>query len=124
MAYLEKPKGYWHWFETATRMCFPMKQDFEGLGSALLTAIQALSKTFLMLFLRFILLVTYPASVPFIALAFTKQNKQIMLRRASQMSKERDGMPPDFTEEEVKQVLDGKKSYEQMLKEKEAKWNS
>lgn len=109
MAFLEKPKGYWHWFKQTVRMCFPMKKDFYGLGEVLW---EALCKTVYVLLLcisRLLLLITSPVSAPIIALLFTKANKATMERRAKQLSEEWDGFPAQCTREEVDSVLNGEK---------------
>lgn len=124
MAFLEKPKGYWHWFKQAVRMCFPMEQDFQGLGHALWEASCELASSLAYCVVRLFFLLTFPISVPLLSFIFTKVNKKTMERRAEYLSEECDGFPPQYTREEVDSVLSGEKTLEQLEKEKEAKWNS
>lgn len=124
MAYLEQPKGYWYWFKQTLRMCFPMKKDFYGLGDALWEAVCALSGVMLKIVVRLAILLTFPVSVPLIAALFKRDNRNVMEARAKLLSEEWDGFPPEFTKEEVRKVLDGETTLEQLRKEKEAKWNS
>lgn len=124
MAYLEKPKGYWYWFKKVVRICFPMKKDFYGLGDALWEAICKATHAILKLLSRALLLITFPISVPILAVVFRRENKRVMLHRAKWLSEEYNGMPPEFTKEQAQSVLDGEKTYEDLKKENEAKWNS
>lgn len=124
MAYLEKPQGYWHWFKQVVRMCFPMKQDFYGLGDALWEVICKLTHAVLKCLSRLLLLITSPFSVPVLTMLCVAENARVMEHRAKRLSEEWDGMPPEFTEEEVQKVLDGEITLEQLRKEKEDKWNS
>lgn len=122
MAYLEKPQGYWHWFKQVLRMCFPMKKDFYGLGEVLWGAICALFSLLLKIVVRLLLLLTLPVSVPVITILLKRRNKRVMEHRAKRLSEEWDGMPPEFTKEEVQRVLNGEITLEQLRKEKEDKW--
>ena len=122
MAYLEKPKGYWYWFKQSVRMCFPMSKDFYGLGDVLWEAASKLAYTLLRCVVRCLLLITSPLSVPVIALIAVKANKMTMEYRAKRLSEERDGFPPEFPKEEVQKVLDGEKTFAQIIKEKESKY--
>lgn len=124
MAYLEQPKRYWYWFKYALRMCFPMKNDFYGLSEALWEAVCALTSTTLKIVVRLVLLLTSLISVPVLAVLFERKNKRVMEIRANRLSEEWDGLPAQYTREEVDSVLKGEKTLEQLEKEKEAKWNS
>lgn len=124
MDYLEQPKGYWHWFKQVLRMCFPMKKDFYGLGEALWEAASKLVDTLLKCVVRLLLLITFPISVPVLTFILVKVNQKNMEYRAKRLSEEWDGLPPEFTKEEVQRVLDGETTLGQLRKEKEAKWNS
>lgn len=124
MAFLEKPKGYWYWFKEAVRMCLPMKKDFHQLGIVLWETLCKIVHVTLLCISRLLLLITSPVSVPIIALLLTKSNKSTMEHCAKRLSAEWDGFPAQYTREEVDSVLNGKKTLEQLEKEKEAKWNS
>lgn len=124
MEFLEKPQGYWYWFKQVIRMCFPMKQDFHGLGSALWQTSCKLTHAVLKCLSRLLLLMTLPLSVPLLTILFVSENERVMKHRAKRLSEEWDGFPPEFTKEEVQKVLDGEITLEQLRKEKEDEWDS
>ena len=124
MAFLEKPKGYYHWFKQAVRMCFPMKQDFYGLGEALWEAVCKLTNAVFYCLTRLLILLTFPISIPLITILCTRQNERVMKRRAKMMTEPCRGWSAQFTEDEVQSVLSGEKTLAQLEKEKEAKWSS
>lgn len=124
MSYLEKPKGYWFWVKYSARAALPFKHDFDGLGSSLWGAWCSAVTVFFKMIFRTLLLVSFPISALLFALALSRDEEETMLKRAKHLTEEWDGMPPQFTREEVDQVLAGEKTYEQLCNEKEKKWNS
>ena len=113
--FLEKPKGYWHWFKQVLRMCFPMSKDFYGVGEALLT----LGRCIGLIIARTVILLLAPISIPLLTTIFTRQNKRTMEWRANWLTQTVDGHPPRFTREDVDSILNGEKTMKEVVKEKE-----
>lgn len=124
MAFLEKPNGWKHWFKKSVRLCFPMKQDFYGCWEVTKDFVLTIGGMLLKLVVRFLLLLTSPISIPILTILGTGMNSKTMKRRAEILANEWDGMPPQYTQEQVDRVLRGECTLEQLEKEREVKWAS
>ena len=116
--FLEKPKGWKYWTKKTVRMCFPMRQDFEGVKDALLVLIRCLS----FITSRTFLLCLAPISIPLIAIISTKLNRKTMEGRAKLLLEDVMGLKSYFTKEDVDSVLNGEKTFAQIIEEKESKY--
>ena len=124
MAFLEKPKGWKYWFKKSVRLCFPMEQDFYGCWEVTKDFVLTIGGMLLKLVVRFLLLLTSPISIPILTILGTGMNSKTMKRRAEILANEWDGMPPQYTQEQVDRVLRGGCTLEQLEKEREVKWAS
>ena len=92
-----------------------MKHDFDKLGEALATV----GGVILRMVVRILILLTFPISIPLFSVVMYISNIRTMERRAVQLSEEWDGFPPMYTKEQVKDVLLGNKTLEDLEREKE-----
>lgn len=116
--FLEKPEGWKYWTKKAARGCFPIRQDFDGVKDALLI----LARCLLIITCRAFLLCLAPISIPLLAIIFTKLNRKTMEDRAKLLLQDVRGRKSYFTKEDVDSVLNGEKTFAQVVKEKESKY--
>ena len=95
-----------------------MRQDFDGVKDALLI----LARCLLIITGRAFLLCLAPISIPLLAIIFTKLNRKTMEDRAKLLLQDVRGRKSYFTKEDVDSVLNGEKTFAQVIKEKESKY--
>lgn len=112
--FIHKPYCYWYYVKKAVRICFPMGHDFYGLGDAL----KKVGEVLLVMFVRATLLLTFPVSVPLVALMSKKADKRSLDRRVNMLTEEWHGYPPEFSREELEPVLRGEITLTELRKSK------
>ena len=88
-----EPENYSYWLRSSAKAVIPQKRDWSGVGHEVFNAIHYLWYAICVTVFRLLLLLTFPVSVPLLALALTRLNK----RAVSRHNQRREEMLADLT---------------------------
>lgn len=71
-----EPENYSYWLRTASRMAFPMRKDWSGVGREVARTLRYLGEAILTTAIRLLIFLTFPISVPLLALLGVHMSKK------------------------------------------------